>query len=162
MGNLISGNDKNKLIIVRGLPGSGKSTLAKNIAGDDGLIISADDYFIKDGVYTYDSHKLKDSHIWARNRAKVAMENKHHLVVIDNTNVRKWEAKPYVKFGVDNDYEIEFVEVETPWSRNPSECSERDTHGVPLQVIEKMDKEWEDDFTVDNVLNSKAPWHKKE
>jgi len=160
MGNLVSGNDKKKLIIIRGLPGSGKSTFAKKIAKDDGLIISADDYFITDGEYKFTAHKLKESHQWAQNRAKVAMEEGHQLVVIDNTNVRKWEAKPYVKIGVENDYDIEFIEVDTPWARDPSRCYGKDSHGVPLSVIEKMDAEWENDFTVDNILNSHAPWEK--
>jgi NEDD4-binding protein 2 len=41
--------DNDKLILMRGLPGSGKSTLAKKLAGENGVIYSTDDFFMKNG-----------------------------------------------------------------------------------------------------------------
>lgn len=158
MGNLLC-NSK-KLIIMRGLPGSGKSTLARQLADDKGVIHSTDDYFITDGVFTYESYKIKDAHIWNQNRTNDAMIKGTKLIIIDNCNVRKWEAKKYVELAKQYDYEVQFVEANTPWARDVYECSKRNTHGVPRPVIDRMNAEWDDNFTVESVLESKAPWEK--
>ena len=113
---------------------------------------------MEDGVYHFESKKLKDSHIWNQNRTKEAMENSERLIVIDNTNVRKWEAKKYVKYGVQYGYKIIFQTVDTPWRFDVDELIKRDKHGVPRSIIERMVDQWDDDFTIDNVLNSSAPW----
>ena len=157
MGNFL-GKSK-KLVILRGLPGSGKTTLANNLTRNIGVVYSSDDFFMENGEYKFQAKKLKDSHIWNQKRTEEAMKRGEGLIVIDNTNVRKWEAKPYVKLGVKNGYDVIFREPETPWKFNLEELSRRDTHGVPEKVIERMLDQWENDFTVDNVLNSKAPWN---
>lgn len=151
-----------KLIILRGLPGSGKEQYAKQLTKKGGIILSSDDYFKdENGVYTYDRKKLKDSHIWNQKRAVDAIESGEELIVISNTNVRKWEAKPYVKFGVLYGYDIYFIEPPNSWwSRNIEELMKRDSKNVPRKTMEKMLNEWENDFTVVNVLNSKAPWER--
>jgi NEDD4-binding protein 2 len=156
MGNYFS--TSKKLVIMRGLPGSGKTTLAKQIAGESGLIYSCDDFFTKDGIYTFNPKKLTESHEWNQQRATISMEKGEPLIIIDNTNTRKWEAKPYVKSAVDNGYEVEFVETNTDWCQDPSMCYEKGNRKVPLRVIERMNRNWEDNFTVDSVLSSIPPW----
>lgn len=158
MGNLF-GKDK-KLVILRGLPGSGKTTLAKQLTSDGGVIFSSDDFFMDNGVYHFRSKGLKDSHLWNQSRTEKAMENGERLIVIDNTNVRKWEAKPYVKLGVAYGYKIVFKEVDTPWRFDVDQLVKHDKHMIPRDVIEKMLKQWESKFTVNNVLSSQAPWEK--
>lgn len=44
--------------------------------------------------------------------------------------------------GKDNGYEIQVLEPDTPWKFNPEECAKRNTHGVPLQAIERMLARW--------------------
>jgi adenylate kinase family enzyme len=39
---------------MRGLPGSGKSTKAKELAGEQGLVFSTDDFFMVNGKYIFD------------------------------------------------------------------------------------------------------------
>ena len=158
MGNFFA--KEKKLVILRGLPGSGKTTLAKHITRQHGVVYSSDDYFMENGVYKFQAKKLKDSHLWNQDRTRVAMENGERLIVIDNTNVRKWEAKQYVKLGIEHGYKIIFKEVDTPWRFDVVELVRRDTNGVPRAIIARMLEQWENDFTVDNVLNSKAPWDK--
>jgi len=143
---------------MRGLPGSGKSTTAKQITRKRGLVYSSDDYFMENGEYKFKASKLKDAHVWNQQRTEDAMKREEGLIVIDNTNVRKWEAKPYVKLAVDYGYKVQFVEPETPWKRDVSELVKRDSHGVPENIIQRMSDQWEEDFTVENILASKAPW----
>jgi predicted kinase len=159
MGNFF-GKQK-KLIILRGLPGSGKTALASEILKkkrSGGCVFSTNDYFMEDGEYKYNSRKVKDAHLWNISRAVGAMNEGKELIIINNTNIRKWEAKPYVLAGVNNDYNVIFMETDSLWKFDPNELSVRDTHNVSIEVIKKMLREWEDDFTVENVLDSKAPW----
>lgn len=44
------------------------------------------------------------------------------LVIVDNTHSQCWEAKEYVRIGLSYKYEVEIVEVTTPWARYMSEC----------------------------------------
>ena len=52
------------------------------------------------------------------------------------------------------------METETPWRYNIKELMKKDTHSVPESVLKNMKKNWETNFTIENVLNSKAPWEK--
>ncbi len=159
MGNIFG--KQNKLIILRGLPGSGKTELAAELIKKHkghGYVFSTNDFFIQDGEFKYDPRKTQEAHVWNVSRAVGAMGKGRELVIINNTNIRKWEAKPYVLAGINNGYSVQFMETNTAWKTDPNELTNRDTHNVPIEVIKRMLKEWETDFTVENVLNSKAPW----
>ena len=43
---------KKEIILLRGVSATGKSTLAKQLVGN-GVILSTDDYFMKDGMYDF-------------------------------------------------------------------------------------------------------------
>jgi predicted kinase len=156
MGNYFA-KDK-QLIILRGLPGCGKSSLAKQLTSHHGVSYSTNDFFMENNVYRFDVSKLKDAHMWNQQRTLVAMKNAEPLVVVDNCNIKKWEAKPYVEMGIKYGYTITFTTVDTPWKFNPTELANKNIHNVTEKMIERMLDQWESDFTVDNVLNSKAPW----
>lgn len=159
MGNLL-GTEKKKLIIMRGLPGSGKTTRAKELKGRNGVILSSDDYFTEDGVYKFVPAKLKDSHLWNIERAIDSMKTGLTPVIIDNVNGKNWEPKKYAEAAVEYGYFVSFEEPRTEWRYDPVECSKRDTHGVPIHIIERMYNDWEKNMTVESILNSKAPWEK--
>ena len=68
--------EKKVLIVMRGPSGSGKSTLAKRLAGNNGLILSTDDFFMTpDGEYKFDPKLLRTYHGLNQERAKTAMES---------------------------------------------------------------------------------------
>uniref|UniRef100_A0A8C2AXK8 NEDD4 binding protein 2-like 2 n=1 Tax=Cyprinus carpio TaxID=7962 RepID=A0A8C2AXK8_CYPCA len=151
------------LILLRGVPGSGKSTLARELlsTGPNGVILSTDDYFFQDNRYVYDSALLGDAHDWNQKRAEQAMSEGRSPVIIDNTNVKAWEMKPYVQMALDNGYRVDFLEPDTRWKYDPAQLEKRNKHGVPRETIAKMLDGFERPVNVDIVMNSVVPLHKK-
>ncbi|XP_059390172.1 NEDD4-binding protein 2-like 2 [Carassius carassius] len=151
------------LILLRGVPGSGKSTLARELlsTGPSGVILSTDDYFFQDNRYVYDSALLGDAHDWNQKRAEQVMLEGRSPVIIDNTNVKAWEMKPYVQMALDNGYRVDFVEPDTRWKYDPAQLEKRNKHGVPRETIAKMLDGFERPVNVDIVMNSVVPRHKK-
>jgi predicted kinase len=160
---------KKKMYILRGISGSGKSYLSRKILEEEGVtdncnethVFSSDDYFInkETGKYEYDGSKIGRAHEWNQNRVMKAVKNNQPVIIVDNTNTQRWEAKPYVQMALENGYDIIVREPDTPWRRDAVELSKRNVHGVPLESIQKMLKRWEDDFSLDAILKSKPPKH---
>jgi predicted kinase len=137
-----------KMIIMRGLPGSGKSTLARSYGG---LVFSTDDFFVKDGVYHFDPTKLRENHDLNYSRTLEALKDKVPIVVIDNTNVQRWEVERYVRSGIEHGYIVEFSEPSTFWKFSVDELAVRNSHGVSRDVIQNMLDRWEN-FTIENFV----------
>ncbi len=137
---LRSAADK-RVIIMRGLPGSGKSTKAKTYGG---TVVSADDYFIHDGKYQFDAQALPAAHNSAKDAFKAALERGDSLIVVDNTNTKAWEWADYERLAREHGYKVDFDIVGTGGVDIP-ELVERNTHGVPEQVIRRMVDHWEGD-----------------
>jgi len=144
------------LYIMRGLSGSGKSSLAQEL-GRDGIVLSTDDFFMAGGKYEYDPEGIGYAHDWNQDRALKAMQKGISPIVIDNTNVEAWEAKPYVYMAIQYGYKVEIREPNTPWKFNAEELAKRNTHGVPKDVIDKMITKWQPDITVGDILNAEKP-----
>lgn len=144
------------LVILRGLPGSGKSTLAKKLLKScgQGIILSTDDFFSKNGIYHFKADRLSEAHSWNQKRALTAVENKVKLLIIDNTNTMSWEMRPYIEMGVVNKYNIHILEPDTPWKFKPRILAEKNSHGVPKQKIEIMLDRYEKKVDLDQLKRS--------
>lgn len=140
-----------KVVIMSGVPGSGKSTYARKLvqsAGMDkevpiplGVIVSADDYFLKDGKYIFDRNKLSDAHSWCLRRFVDAIAEGKPLgdigpkdwfkgvVVVDNTNTTGEEIAPYYQLARAFGCEVELVTV----YRDIMACAEKNVHGSDLR-----------------------------
>lgn len=157
---------KKNLTIMRGLPGSGKSTLARALANVPGItpapIFSTDDFFMSGGIYIFDGQLLGKHHAANITRTANAMEGNVPHIIVDNTNSTAWEARGYVRGAKRHGYAVQFVEPHTEWAKNPEECARRNTHGVPLQAIQKMLARWEDNLTVEMCLAAITPWEERE
>ena len=140
-----------KLIVMRGLPGSGKSIVARDLfrqhqLQDDkfmGAICSADDFFIdpSNGSYKFNSQLLGKAHGFCKFKVTQAMRRNFDLVIIDNTNIMKWEYEPYVSLVRRYNYETEIKTVGN--LTDLATYAERNTHMVPLEAIQKMATRWE-------------------
>ena len=65
------------------------------------------------------------------------------VVVIDNTNVQKFEIYPYIKMANRHRYSVLVLETQTPWAKDPEELARRNTHGVGRELIAKKVKQWQ-------------------
>ncbi|KFD69144.1 hypothetical protein M514_02977, partial [Trichuris suis] len=115
----------------------------------DSVVCSADEYFKNDeGVYVFDPERLSDAHRFCLQRAVAAMENKVSLVIIDNTNTKRWEMKRYVTSAYRHGYKIFFLEPQTPWRFDAYECASKSVHDVSLASIQRMIETFEHGVTL--------------
>lgn len=147
-------NSEQVLIILQGPSGSGKSTLAKSLLWDIynrtlqlPEICSTDDFFYEGEEYCFNPKMLGANHKKNQARAKTFMDE-GRTVIIDNTNVHAWEARPYVEHANKLNIPVIFIRCEGKFAN---------IHGVPTDKVAKMEAELEE-LTVEKVLNAKAPW----
>ncbi|MDD4983520.1 MAG: hypothetical protein PHH82_01615 [Candidatus ainarchaeum sp.] len=153
MRQLIYKGEKNKdLLIMRGVSGSGKTTYAKTLSK---YVYSTDDYFTKDGKYSFCIEKANIAHDWNRNRVKDALEKGLSPVVVDNANICAWEIKPYLEMGLLEGYNVYLAEPDTDFKFDLEELVKKSAHNVPRKYLKLMLDGYETNLTVEKILNSK-------
>lgn len=153
------------MVIMQGASGSGKTTVADGLAMTfytathcatgricaPALVCSTDDYFHEDddSPYSFNKTLLPKAHKWNQDRVRSGL-SKGRSVIVDNTNLRKWEARPYVEMAVEFKVPVLFVRCTGEFAN---------IHGVPEEVVEKMLSDMED-LSVESCLQAKYPWEK--
>jgi len=162
--------DVEKIVyIIRGPSGTGKSTISQTLGGQS---FSTDDFFGKE--YNFDPEKLPEAHQWNVNRVAEAMKKSVSPIIVDNTNIEAWEAKPYVLLADKFDYDIRIQEPQSDIWNNIKDAmsrkdqsaldsaaevlAQRNKHGVPKDAIQNMFQRWQSDITPDQIRRSKMPW----
>ncbi|KAK6975748.1 NEDD4-binding protein 2 [Biomphalaria glabrata] len=137
------------LVIIRGLPGSGKSYLARLLMekaskmGSQGVILSTDDFFMKQDVYVYNKSDLGTAHDWNKQRALTYVKEGISPIIIDNTNTTLWEFLPYAELALNHKYDVQIMEPNTEWKSKVIELSRKNTHGVAKEHIVRMKERYE-------------------
>jgi predicted kinase len=136
-------NWEKTLFICRGLPGSGKSTLALElVGGNKEQVVENDNYWIIDNSYIYAPEMTHLAGNWCAAEAfrRLRIFDK---VAVANTFIQRKYILEYVeecrKLGIN----VELHEPNTPWKNDVSKCFQTNIHVVPLEVIERMAKQWE-------------------
>lgn len=136
------------LYIIRGLPGSGKSYMIDEMKVNfsEYVVCSADHFFMDNkGFYRFDPRRIAEAHEQCKIKALQMMDCRFSVVFIDNTNIRKWEYELYKEMAKAFGYQIVIKEADSPWAKDPKECFKRCVHSVPLEIIERMARDWEED-----------------
>ncbi|XP_069108210.1 2',3'-cyclic-nucleotide 3'-phosphodiesterase-like [Argopecten irradians] len=128
------------MFIMRGPPGSGKSSLVRQLESiyKSTVVCSADMYFMtNEGQYKFDASHLPYAHKDCQDKAKAACSRGNKVVVIDNTNIKRWEMKPYIDMAKAYNYVVIIVEPRTKWRFDAEELAKRNSHGVKAEDIRK-------------------------
>ncbi len=134
--------------ILRGLVGTGKSMLAKNLRDSytNGAIFSTDNLFMVDGEYQFDPSKLGEYHAENLRQATYFMKKRQNssdaICVIDNTNTQHWEYEKYVEAAKEHGFRVQVISIDWDAKDIPL-YAERNTHGVPVEAIQRMADRWE-------------------
>lgn len=139
-----------ELVIIRGLPGAGKSTYAKTHYPDH-VLMEADQYFMKNGVYNYNPNLIHNAHEHCFYETISSLSAGKDVVVANtfviNSHISRYtrliaEMKPSV--------DIRIVELEPRFTS---------IHNVPKDTIEKMARRWQslDEFNskykIEEIMN---------
>lgn len=127
------------LYIMQGPPGSGKSTIAKILSesyGNGFFRICSTDHYFEDpsGDYVFIREDLAKNHK-LNQEAVVAALDFGFNVIVDNTNIKKEHARPYVEMAKARGIPIVIIRV----------CGNfKNIHGVPQDVVDRMHNQMED------------------
>jgi len=130
------------LIFMQGIPGSGKSTVARSLIGlnEDAIVFSTDDFWYDvNGIYQFDQSRICEAHQWNQQRTIEAMQQEISKIIIDNTNIKRWNIESYLTVASIYGYEVSVIRIEVPLSvaieRQLSRPADR---RIPASVIEAM------------------------
>lgn len=123
------------VIILRGCPGSGKSTVAELLVFGitTSAICTADDYFMVDGEYKFDSTKLGEAHSACKSKCEKAMTLGVERIVVANTNTTEKEITPYQILAEQYGYMVFTLIIE-------NRHGGKNEHGVPDESIDRMEE----------------------
>jgi hypothetical protein len=169
--------DKPVVYLMRGLPACGKSHTARQLAGDVGVILETDEYFISEvgdpDDYSWDDELLDDAREWNFGRFQDAIAQSRTPIVVDRGNGLNLDTKEYAQYAVDNGYRVELREPDSPWwneirvllKYRPAtnelldewaaelERISQDIHRVGYKTIRRWMQHWADDLHIDEILN---------
>lgn len=121
------------LTILRGCPGSGKTYLAnilqKNIT--DSIIVKTGDFLAdtKEQQYNMLHDFLKD-----------AMEKNTKSIIIDDNIISFEDIKPFLILSKAMHYNVNVIDVTTPWHLNAKECAKKTNKYHLSQITEMINK----------------------
>ncbi len=111
------------------MSGSGKSSFAELLHTK--AICSADDYFVRDGVYEWYGMGLPKAHAWSIRKCRRFMKKQAQRIVVDNTAVKARDLRPYYDLAEDFGYKVYSIIVENRHGGINS-------HGVPEEAIDRL------------------------
>jgi 2'-5' RNA ligase/predicted kinase len=124
-----------QVIIMRGIPGSGKSTyLADNYP--EAKIVSADEFFVRRGVYSFDPAKAWLAHKICYDNYINLIDADIELVAVDNTNITKSDVRRYRDAAIQRGYAVKVITV----LEDPEIAFESGVHNVSEDKILEMHK----------------------
>jgi predicted kinase len=126
------------LYVLQGPPGSGKSKLAQALRAQDPertRIHSTDDYFYDaNKVYVFDATKLGLYHQLNLVAARGDL-HRGFSVIVDNTNIKKEHARPYIDYAKQLGIRVSVIRVVGAF---------QNIHAVPPDIVERMRRGMED------------------
>jgi NEDD4-binding protein 2 len=141
------GEHMRTLLLIRGLPGSGKTTLARTLEAriTGSFEVCADDFFVKDGEYKFDTAGLEEAHRLCQLGTRLALEKETSFVIVHNTFSMRWEMEPYLRMAKEFEYRVQVVDLFNA-GLSVNELVARNVHDVPKESVHSMWKRWQHDW----------------
>lgn len=139
------------LVVLRGVSGSGKTFTAERLGGTK---CSSDEFFIDEqtGEYNWNQGGLKKAHVWNQERCRIAMERGDEKVVVDNCNLARQDAAPYVEMALQHGYQVEIIDCgDGNEGLSAQLFAQRNVHQVPVAAIEEQMRRYER-YSVNDVI----------
>lgn len=129
-----------KVIVLSGISGSGKSTLCEDLLnGSQGVKVSADHFFMKQGEYIFDAARLGEAHADCFRHFIHFLQTKSvDTVLVDNTNCSSDEISPYMLAASAFEWEAE-IRTLVPRAEDGESARSRD---LPTQCVDKYLEMW--------------------
>lgn len=122
-----------RMVLMQGPQGVGKTTIAKAIAKRGGVqILSADDYFMKDGSYVFDGTRLADAHAACKRRAEEVLTTSEDVALIDNCNKNMRDASAYMSLVTGH---VLVLRIQPKNQVEAIRCGNRSVHQVPSKNV---------------------------
>lgn len=117
--------------IMQGVQGSGKSTYTRENF-PEAAVCSADLFFVQDdGEYVHERQKLKKAHDTCLKAFVIHLQSGHRNIVVDNTNIMRWEMSTYVQLARAFDRQVEIHSFPI----DPLVAFGRNRHNVPWDTV---------------------------
>ena len=122
---------KGTATILSGKSGNGKTTFAEylKILNPKAIICTADDFFMKDGVYHFSFEHLGAAHKWCKDKFEAALEAGLD-VICANTNTKLSERGFYIDKALAAGYRVFSLTLE--------DLGHQSCHSVPEETLERQ------------------------
>jgi gluconate kinase len=130
-----------RMILMQGSIGCGKSTIAAEMQKLGSVeVVSADNYFVRDGVYKFRGDELWAAHAECQRKAGEILSNSANIVVVDNCNANNADVHQYISLANNKALVVRIV----PRNQNEAiRCGNRSVHKVPQQSVMNTFKKME-------------------
>lgn len=147
----LTSSQETAVVILRGVPGSGKSFLATNSSEylsnpSEFAVCSADEYFIKDGTYTFVPELVPEAHAYCLQKFLKCVSNiEFKFVIVDNTNSQVWEYQIYSYLCEILHLDMHIVEIPCPTDFIAGKFQSRNAHNIDSTAVKNTVQRWEND-----------------
>lgn len=144
------------VIFLRGISGSGKTTISNALCHllgyEQTVSFSADNYFIIDGIYTFDISKISEAHKNCVNSMEIALQTPTiRYIIMDNTHTQLWHL--YNSENVASQYgaNLYYLDIDVPDKGHFNLCINRQRHNVPKEILLEQWLNWEENSKSEHI-----------
>ena len=147
--HLLTSKTSKNVIFLRGISGSGKTTVANALSqllGPEMVVsLSADNYFMIDGVYKFKSQNLTDAHKDCVNSMELALQSSAiHYIIMDNTYTKLWQLSNAETVAKQYDANLHYIDINVPDKSHFHVCLKRQHHNVSENILLEQWTNWEE------------------